>query len=421
MLSRGGRRDRLDSLRPSRGPTHSLPGRRPQRDQDGGNRRGGRRSPACSSRPGLHRDAIPRQSPSSRRSRSSTSRALRKGSRSPPPSRSSSPSGSAPAPRPGIATSFSWPRAGSEKPLRRRRRLRGPAVRRQSPRGVSRGVGDSTDSQHANDRARDGALRRPRFLQPSHLAGAAFRLRVFSREREIPFAGYAALGAHFVHALETKLAPDRAGHPGRARGTRGTVRRRAEGRRRPRSSCFACAQRLPETGSAHERARRAPGSPGRSGSRRRTSRRPTSRCGSSPPVCPSSSFRWRPSTRSRRRSRTTGSCADILAGVGDERRSSTRSPRRPATRSRPRTRGRSTSSTSREVAAAGAAAGALAAYLVAQAAVTVRPVTSLVIEQGHVLSRPSTLFAEVQVKDGRISQVSVGGRVIRMGEGVIEF
>jgi trans-2,3-dihydro-3-hydroxyanthranilate isomerase len=75
---------------------------------------------------------------------------------------------------------------------------------------------------------------------------------------------------------------------------------------------------------------------------------------------------------------------------------------------------------SREVAAAGAAAGALAAYLVSEAAVTVRPVTTLVIEQGHGLSRPSSLFAEVEVKGGRISQVTVGGKVIPMGEGFLE-
>ena len=36
------------------------------------------------------------------------------------------------------------------------------------------------------------------FLLPSQKSGAAFRLRIFSRDRPIPFAGHPALGAHFV-------------------------------------------------------------------------------------------------------------------------------------------------------------------------------------------------------------------------------
>lgn len=73
-----------------------------------------------------------------------------------------------------------------------------------------------------------------------------------------------------------------------------------------------------------------------------------------------------------------------------------------------------------EIPGAGAAAGALAAYLVANAAVTVVPVTSLVIEQGHALNRPSTLYAEVHMKAMAVAQVVVGGRVIPVGEGVVE-
>ncbi len=41
------------------------------------------------------------------------------------------------------------------------------------------------------------------FLFPSLRPDAAFRLRIFSRDREIPFAGHPALGAHFVHATMT--------------------------------------------------------------------------------------------------------------------------------------------------------------------------------------------------------------------------
>jgi trans-2,3-dihydro-3-hydroxyanthranilate isomerase len=73
-----------------------------------------------------------------------------------------------------------------------------------------------------------------------------------------------------------------------------------------------------------------------------------------------------------------------------------------------------------EIPGAGAAAGALAAYLISQAAVPVEPVTSLVIEQGHCLSRPSTIFIEVRMKGAEIEQVTMGGRVIRVGEGMLE-
>ena len=40
------------------------------------------------------------------------------------------------------------------------------------------------------------------FLFKAETPGADFRLRIFSREREIPFAGHPALGAHFVFATE---------------------------------------------------------------------------------------------------------------------------------------------------------------------------------------------------------------------------
>jgi predicted PhzF superfamily epimerase YddE/YHI9 len=58
---------------------------------------------------------------------------------------------------------------------------------------------------------------------------------------------------------------------------------------------------------------------------------------------------------------------------------------------------------------------------VANAAVTVTPVVSLVFEQGHVLDRPSTLFAEARVRGRSVAQVVVGGRVIRVGEGLLEI
>ena len=74
-----------------------------------------------------------------------------------------------------------------------------------------------------------------------------------------------------------------------------------------------------------------------------------------------------------------------------------------------------------EIPGAGAAAGALAAYLVANAAVTVLPVTRLVIEQGHSLNRPATLVAEAHVEQAAVRRVVVGGQVIRIGEGALEL
>jgi hypothetical protein len=37
-----------------------------------------------------------------------------------------------------------------------------------------------------------------------------------------------------------------------------------------------------------------------------------------------------------------------------------------------------------------------------------------------VLSRPSTIFVEVRMKGSEIDQVIMGGRVIRVGEGLLE-
>ena len=52
---------------------------------------------------------------------------------------------------------------------------------------------------------------------------------------------------------------------------------------------------------------------------------------------------------------------------------------------------------------------------------TVTPVTSLVVEQGHALGRPSTVFAEVHVRRAAVAHVVVGGRVMRVGEGAVEL
>ena len=74
-----------------------------------------------------------------------------------------------------------------------------------------------------------------------------------------------------------------------------------------------------------------------------------------------------------------------------------------------------------EVPGAGAAAGALAAFLVSHSAVTIQPVTSLPIEQGHCVNRPSTIYTEVHMEGEEIARVVIGGRVIRVGEGYLEI
>ncbi len=72
--------------------------------------------------------------------------------------------------------------------------------------------------------------------------------------------------------------------------------------------------------------------------------------------------------------------------------------------------------------ATGSANGALAAYLVHHRAVPVaEPTTFLVSEQGTEIGRPSTLFVEVDSKDGEICAVRVGGQVVPVAEGAVRF
>jgi trans-2,3-dihydro-3-hydroxyanthranilate isomerase len=256
------------------------------------------------------------------------------------------------------------------------------------------------------------------FLLPSHLSGAAFRLKVFSRDREIPFAGHAALGAHFVHAAEVGLALEEPvthvsheGHEGlfgvelRVRGGQITTLR--------------IAQRLPEAGSRmpDPEVAHLARALGLSEEEIQATNQPVRVVSTGLPalLVPVSTFE----------------ALDEALPRYDELREILGNFREDATlvyAFTKETRNAQAAAHARafdivgsvEVAAAGAAAGALAAYLVSEAAVTVRPVTALVIEQGHTLSRPSTLFAEVQVQHGQISRVIVGGKVIRTGEGVLE-
>lgn len=255
------------------------------------------------------------------------------------------------------------------------------------------------------------------FLLPTELAGAAFRLRIFSREREIPFAGHPALGAHFVHATETRIPLQepltRVAHEGSGglrqvemRVERGEIRllrlKQRPPEMRPRLSTDEVARVALALGLAEEEIQAA--------------NQPVKVVSTGLPVLivPVSTLdalgRLRPRFDLLRQI-LEGSDATVVYAFTKETRDA---------RSAAHTRAFDLVGSS-EVPGAGAAAGALAAYLVAHAAVTVTSVTSLVIEQGHILSRPSTLYCEVQLRDMKISQVMVGGRVIRVGEGALEI
>ena len=72
--------------------------------------------------------------------------------------------------------------------------------------------------------------------------------------------------------------------------------------------------------------------------------------------------------------------------------------------------------------ATGSANGALGAYLVHHRALGVtEPTTYIVSEQGAEISRPSTLYIEVDSKDEEITAVRVGGQVAPILEGVVRF
>lgn len=72
--------------------------------------------------------------------------------------------------------------------------------------------------------------------------------------------------------------------------------------------------------------------------------------------------------------------------------------------------------------ATGSANGALGAYLVHHQAVPVtEPTTYILSEQGFELSRPSTLYVEVDSVGDEITAVRVGGQVAPVTEGVVRF
>ncbi len=252
-------------------------------------------------------------------------------------------------------------------------------------------------------------------FRPSQ-SGAAFRLRIFSREREIPFAGHPAIGAHFVHATERGLSPEGGGIRVAHEGAEGLFEV-AISSEEAGTVFLRLRQRLPEMGSRlseEEVARLAPAL-GLSEEEILATNQPVRVVSIGiavlivPVVTLEALGRARP--------------ARTALGLLEERSASlvyafTKETRDARAAAHARAFDLFAAS---EIPGAGAAAGALAAYLVSEAAVPVLPVTVLRIEQGHVVSRPSTLIAEVRVRDGAITDVIVGGRVIRVGEGYLEI
>jgi trans-2,3-dihydro-3-hydroxyanthranilate isomerase len=260
------------------------------------------------------------------------------------------------------------------------------------------------------------------FLFSSHLPGAAFRLRIFSREREMPFAGHPALGAHFVHATENRLPLSQPVTRVAHEGPEGLfqVELQVEG---DQIALLRLRQRPSEIGPKlpAEQVSLVARALGLSEEDVQATNQPVRVASTGLPVLivPVSTLDALGEARPR-----YGELREIAADFAGEVAQEptvvyafTKETR--AARSAAHARAFDIVG-SVEIPGAGAAAGALAAYLISQAAVPVEPVTSLVIEQGHVLSRPSTIFIEVRMKGSDIDQVIMGGRVIRVGEGVLE-
>ncbi len=254
------------------------------------------------------------------------------------------------------------------------------------------------------------------FLLPSKMPGAAFRQRIFSRDRAIPFAGHPSLGAHFVHATETRLALEepvtRLAHEGD--GGLVHVEMRVQSGRigmlRLRQQAPVYGERL-----GQDEISRVAAGLSLQEENVLAANQPVQEVSTGLPVLivPVATLSDLQNARPR---------YDLLRGVLEGREASLVYAFTKETIAAPSAAHARAFDTggSVEIPGAGAAAGALAAYLVSNAAVTVTPATSLVIEQGHCLNRPSTLYAEVRVKGAAVSEVVVGGRVIRIGEGTLD-
>jgi trans-2,3-dihydro-3-hydroxyanthranilate isomerase len=255
------------------------------------------------------------------------------------------------------------------------------------------------------------------YLLPSRLAGAAFRLRIFSREREIPFAGHTAIGAHYVHAIESRRPLDRP-----------VTRVAHEGKdglfevelvvENGLIDQLRLTQRLPEIGpklSSDEIAGVAEAL-GLAEEEIQATNQPVRVTSTGLPVLIvpvatlAALFAARPRYNLLRGLLEGGEATLVYAFTKETREA----------RSAAHARAFDTVG-SVEVPGAGAAAGALAAYLVSHSAVTVQPITVLLIEQGHAVNRPATIYTEVHLQGAEIVRVVMGGRVVRVGEGILEI
>jgi trans-2,3-dihydro-3-hydroxyanthranilate isomerase len=71
--------------------------------------------------------------------------------------------------------------------------------------------------------------------------------------------------------------------------------------------------------------------------------------------------------------------------------------------------------------ATGSAAGALGAYLVKHGLISGDPVAEIIVEQGHEIGRPSTIYVEVEAGHAGPERIRVGGQAVEVAEGVVRF
>ena len=255
------------------------------------------------------------------------------------------------------------------------------------------------------------------FLLPAKTPGADFRLRIFSREREIPFAGHPALGAHFVFATDSggrvTQPVSRAAHE--AAGGVVLVERIAE---EGRVVQIRMDLRLPEMGPklGTEEVAGLAEALGLVEEEIQATNQPVRVVSAGLPalIVPVATLAALCAARPRYgllRGLLEGRDASLVYAFTKETREA---------HSAAHARAFDVIG-SVEVPGAGAAAGALSAYLVSQSAVTIQPLTALAIEQGHCVNRPSTIYTEVHMAGDEIVRVVIGGRVIRVGEGELEI
>lgn len=255
------------------------------------------------------------------------------------------------------------------------------------------------------------------FLLPAKTPGADFRLRIFSREREIPFAGHPALGAHFVFATDSggrvTQPVSRAAHEG-AGGVVLVERIAEEGR----VVQIRMDLRLPEMGPklGTEEVAALAEALGLVEEEIQATNQPVRVVSAGLPalIVPVATLAALCAARPRYgllRGLLEGRDASLVYAFTKETREA---------HSAAHARAFDVIG-SVEVPGAGAAAGALSAYLVSQSAVSIQPLTALAIEQGHCVNRPSTIYTEVHMAGDEIVRVVIGGRVIRVGEGELEI